>query len=179
MVKKLPVSAGDIDLIPGSRRSPGEGNGYPFQYSCLRNHMDRGSWQAAVHWVTKHQTWLSTQHPHDTLKEKLLALWSLPYIHDPAAVRQWHLHRWREGFLLHSFLLASWAPEWILPIPPLPPTTVPCGIQHVSPLLFQGDHVLQHLALLPLCTLERRLTEFLYQYFHAVSYIRDINTTKQ
>ena len=44
------------------------------------------------------------------------------------------------------------------PTPPPQPTTVPCGIQHVSPLFFQGDHVLQHLALLPLYTLEQRLT---------------------
>ena len=36
--------AGDLGLIPGSGRSPGEGNGYPLQYSCLENFMDRGGW---------------------------------------------------------------------------------------------------------------------------------------
>ena len=41
-------SAGDPGLIPGSGRSPGEGNGYPLQYSCLENPMDRGPWWAAV-----------------------------------------------------------------------------------------------------------------------------------
>ena len=41
----------DLDLIPGSGRSPGEGNGSPLQYSCLENPMDRGVWQAAVHGV--------------------------------------------------------------------------------------------------------------------------------
>ena len=46
-------------LIPGSRRSPGGGNGNPFQYSGLENSMDRGTWRATVHWVTKSQTWLS------------------------------------------------------------------------------------------------------------------------
>ena len=51
MVKNPPANAGDagdVGLIPGSRRTPGEGNGYPLQYSCLENHMDRGAWQATV-----------------------------------------------------------------------------------------------------------------------------------
>ena len=42
-------NAGDMGLIPGSGRSPGEGNGNPLQYSCLENPMDRGPWQARVH----------------------------------------------------------------------------------------------------------------------------------
>ena len=53
MVKNLPANAGDPGLIPGSGRSPGEGNGYPLQYSCLENSMDRGAWRATVHGVTK------------------------------------------------------------------------------------------------------------------------------
>ena len=40
-------------MIPGSGRSPGEGNGYPLQYSCLENSMERGAWRATVHWVPK------------------------------------------------------------------------------------------------------------------------------
>ena len=40
-------NAGDLSSIPGLGRSPGEGNGNPFQYSCLENSMDRGAW-----WVT-------------------------------------------------------------------------------------------------------------------------------
>ena len=47
-VKNLPVNAGDAGSIPGSGRSPGEGNGYPFQYSCLENPMDRRTRRAAV-----------------------------------------------------------------------------------------------------------------------------------
>ena len=43
-------------LIAGLGRSPGEGNGNPFQYSCLGNPMDRGAWQATVHGVAKNQT---------------------------------------------------------------------------------------------------------------------------
>ena len=42
--KESACSAGDPSLIPGSGRSPGEGIGYPFQYSCLENNMDRGAW---------------------------------------------------------------------------------------------------------------------------------------
>ena len=56
-VKNPPANAGDIGdrgLIPGSGRSPREGNGNPFQYSCLGNPMNRGAWQASVHYVLKH-----------------------------------------------------------------------------------------------------------------------------
>ena len=47
---------GDMGLIPGLGRSPGEGNGNPFQYSYLGNLMERGAWQAAVHGVARSQT---------------------------------------------------------------------------------------------------------------------------
>ena len=46
-----PANARDLGSIPGSGRSPGEGNGNPLQYSCLQNPMDRGAWQATVHGV--------------------------------------------------------------------------------------------------------------------------------
>ena len=46
----------DLGSIPGSRRTPGEGNGYTFQYSCLENSMDRGAWRATVHRVTQSDT---------------------------------------------------------------------------------------------------------------------------
>ena len=55
-LKKPACNAGDMGLIPGSGRSPGEGNGNPLQYSCLENSMDRGSWQATVYGVAKHWT---------------------------------------------------------------------------------------------------------------------------
>ena len=51
--------AGDPGSIPGSGRSPGEGNGSPLQYSCLENSMDRGVWQATVHGVAKSWTRLN------------------------------------------------------------------------------------------------------------------------
>ena len=43
VIKNIPVNAGDVGLIPGLRRSPGEGNGNPLQYSCQGNPMDRGA----------------------------------------------------------------------------------------------------------------------------------------
>ena len=53
MVKNLLASVRDADLIPGSGRAPGEGNGSPLQYSCLGNPMDRESWRATAHGVAK------------------------------------------------------------------------------------------------------------------------------
>ena len=54
--KEFACNAGDPGLIPGSGRSPGEGNGYPPQYSGLESSMDRGAWQATVHGVAKSRT---------------------------------------------------------------------------------------------------------------------------
>ena len=53
-----------LGSIPGLGKSPGEGNSYPLQYSCLENSMDRGAWQAVVHGVTNSQTPLSDFHFH-------------------------------------------------------------------------------------------------------------------
>ena len=58
-VKNLPDNAGDMGSIPGSGRSPGEENGNLLQYSCLKNPMDGGAWQAIVHRVAKSWTRLS------------------------------------------------------------------------------------------------------------------------
>ena len=57
--KESACSAGDTGSIPGSGRSPREGNGNPFQYSCLENPMDRGAWRAIVYGVAKSRTQLS------------------------------------------------------------------------------------------------------------------------
>ena len=57
--KESACNIGNPGSIPGSGRSPGEGNGNPLQCSCLENSMDRGAWQATVHGVTKSQTRLS------------------------------------------------------------------------------------------------------------------------
>ena len=57
--KASTYNAGDPGSIPGSGRSPGEGNGNPLQYSCLENLMDEGAWQATDHGVAKSQMQLS------------------------------------------------------------------------------------------------------------------------
>ena len=54
--KESVCNAGDLGLIPGLGRSPGEGNGNPLQYFCLENPMNRGAWQATVLGVTKSWT---------------------------------------------------------------------------------------------------------------------------
>ena len=60
MVKNPPANAGDVDLIPGLERCPGVGDGTSLQYSCLGNSMDRRTWWATVHVVTKSQMRLNT-----------------------------------------------------------------------------------------------------------------------
>ena len=70
--KESVCNAGDLVLIPGSGRSPGERNGYPLQCSCLKNSMDRGAWQAhggvmtqlSNEHDTKSQTQLSNEHTY-------------------------------------------------------------------------------------------------------------------
>ena len=61
LVKNLPAIAGDVDLIPGSGRAPGGGNGKPLRCSCLENPMDGGAWRVTAHGVSKSWTQLSVQ----------------------------------------------------------------------------------------------------------------------
>ena len=67
MVKNLPANAevtGDMDSVPGSGRSPGEGNGNPLQYSCLETPTEREAWRAIVHGVMKSRTRLKRLSMH-------------------------------------------------------------------------------------------------------------------
>ena len=59
VIKNTPAHAGDIGLIPGSRRSPGEGNGNSLQYFCLEKSVDRGAWWVTLHGISKNWTQLS------------------------------------------------------------------------------------------------------------------------
>ena len=97
MIKNWPAMQGtfcntktQFQSLPGSGRSPGEGNGHPLQYSCLGNPMNRGTWRAIVHGVTKIQTWLSNL----TFSLSLFPStgFMLSYCHCQFS-RQWHLHK--------------------------------------------------------------------------------------
>ena len=72
-VKASASTEGDPGLIPGSERSPGEGNGKPLQYSCLENPMDGEAWWATVHGVTESRTRLSDFTFMDTKCQHCLA----------------------------------------------------------------------------------------------------------
>ena len=66
--KEYACNVGDVDLIPGSGRSLGEGSGNPLQYSCLANSMDRGAWWATVHGVGRVGHDLVTKLPAPSVK---------------------------------------------------------------------------------------------------------------
>ena len=74
MVKNPPASAGDtgdVGLIPGSGRSPGRGNGNPFQYLSLGNSRHSGAWQAIVHGVTKSQPCRACTHSNTVISTRI------------------------------------------------------------------------------------------------------------
>ena len=81
--KESACTVKDSGLIPGTGRSPGEGNGNPLQYSCLENPMDRGAWWAAVHGVAKSWTRLSDWRFH-------FLLWQ----HEECKCRAWINSYW-------------------------------------------------------------------------------------
>ena len=90
--QEMACSAGDLGSIPESGRFPGVGNGYPLQYSCLENSMDRGVWWAIIYGITKSQMWLrANTHTHthnftiltDNQKFPFLALNSTPFLRNP------------------------------------------------------------------------------------------------
>jgi len=82
--KASAYNEGDPGSIPGSERSPGEGNGNPLQYSCLENPMDRGSWWATVHGVAKSRTRLSN------FSLLLLHIYTVEYF---SAMKRTHLNQ--------------------------------------------------------------------------------------
>ena len=96
VAKNPPASAGyirDEGSIPGSGRSPGGGHGNPLQYSCLKNPMDRGAWQAIVHGVTNSQKGLKRLSTHALIQYDLILIISI--------TRRLYLRQ----------ILSSWAPN--------------------------------------------------------------------
>ena len=95
MVKNLPASAGDVVLVLGLGRSSGGGNDHPFQYSCLENPMDRGTWWAAVHGIAK-SDFTFTFHFHALEKEmashSTILAWKTPWTEEPGRLQfiGWH-----------------------------------------------------------------------------------------
>ena len=100
-----------------SRTSIGEGNGNPFQYSCLENPMDRGAWKAAVHGVTKSRTQPSdftfTFHFHALEKEMAshssVLAWRIPGMGEPGGLPSMGLHRVRHDWSDLAAATSEWA----------------------------------------------------------------------
>ena len=84
-VKVSACNAGDLGLIPGSGRAPGEGNGNPLQYSCLENPMDGGAWWATVHGVAKSQTQLSD---FTSLVHNMVIRFNQDNVHEVSRIQQ-------------------------------------------------------------------------------------------
>ena len=84
--KESACNTGDPGSIPGLRRSPGEQNGYPLQYSCLENYMDRGAWRAIVRGVTKSH--LHSGHSRATDKVTLFSIANLILISSPHSAKR-------------------------------------------------------------------------------------------
>ena len=82
--KESACNPGDLSLIPGPGRSPGEGNGNPLQDSCLEKSMDRGVWQATVCGVTKSWTRLDDEHFyfhfHIYMNHESLSIYACMYV---------------------------------------------------------------------------------------------------
>ena len=91
-VRNPPANAEDPGSIPGSRRCPGEGNGNPFQYSCLENSMDRGAWWATVHGCHKESdtTEQVKHHHHRRVYDQVFPLMS-SLCQDPIQSTMFHL----------------------------------------------------------------------------------------
>ena len=93
--KESACNAGDTGLVPGSGRSPGEGDGNPLQYSSLENSKNRGTWWTAVHGVPKSWTRLSdfTFTFHALEKEMAthssVLAWRIPGTGEPVGCRLW------------------------------------------------------------------------------------------
>ena len=99
---KSACSAGEPCSSPGLGRSPGEGNGYPPQYSYLENSLARGAWWGTIHGVAK--TWTQLSHQHFHIKDELFVVNS-----GDSGMGQGKTLSWRRGSL---------CPGWLQECPP-------------------------------------------------------------
>ena len=115
-VKNLPANAGDTGSIPGLGRSSGEWNGNPLQSSCLGNPMDRGTWQATVHGVSKSWTRLSTWTPTKDFLHSLgcpstprdyLQFYTCRSVLSPMCFHRWHSQSCLDTFHVIHLLFCS------------------------------------------------------------------------
>ena len=104
VVKNLPANAGDVILIPGSGRSPGEGNGKLLQYSCLENPMDRGAWGATVHGIARIGHDLVTKQQQTIMREFLFEPRVYPFKKVIGSVH---------GFMVNKAFLPTFLPHMI------------------------------------------------------------------
>ena len=82
--EKTACNAGDVDLVAGWGRSPGEGNGNPTHYSCLGNPTDRGAWQTTVHGIARAEHDLATKPPPPLPPQLTFPGWfSMPFHSHP------------------------------------------------------------------------------------------------
>ena len=120
VIKNPPVNAEDIrdlSLIPGSGRSPGEGNDSSLQYFCLESSMGQEAWGATVHGVPKNQTWLST-HTAPLVREKIDIRAQIHKYMKPGLISRLLTYSWQslalknpklpEGVLQNTFKSRRW-----------------------------------------------------------------------
>ena len=124
VAKNLPANIADIrdaGLTSGLGRSPGAGNGYPVQYSCLKNPIGRRTWRATVHRVVKTQTWLKQINMHTHI-EKGEYIYISRFVHiksychrqdrrDGAVLGSQHCQEEvsKRECLIYSFFFPKWA----------------------------------------------------------------------
>ena len=107
-------NARNVDFSPSLGRSPGEGNSYPLQCSCLENSMDRGAWQTTVHGVAKSWTQVNDQHFHFHILgpwETVDSVFEMMVISDGLSLQRfgaWREFLARDGFVPRVWLLSLW-----------------------------------------------------------------------
>ena len=113
-VKASTCNVGDLGLIPGSGRSPGEGNGIPLQYSCLENPMDRGARQATVHRVA--QSWTQLKRLSTGSNSRISQAWRIVVVPELLQILQCMLSECAQSrgpYTLAGFRVIGYSPGYI------------------------------------------------------------------